>query len=612
MSTVNNIQFSKFTAEDLQNHIRLANEGYSLSKSGTNHAVAHCKIIWLGTRSENAAKDQKAMATKAINAENAKIDVHNTAVDLLRSETKKYHADKLDKDHWTKSEPKTDADKKAIAARIAQYEAHRNFTADQWSAMKLMPIDAKASASEFTEIVKWVLGLTSPDHRSIISRYAMVLSWLQTALKDTPIHSVDDIIAVLENAGGFEKALLEQRNVKTGEDQDAKLEKTKREKTIERVKSVVTSAPRKTTIDLEPRFAHGDLVVMLGYSRGGKVDVIAELDTAPDEFNDIISRIDDEDLLPTNDNCELVNRVMHLGELIRVGEILEGSNDDKDSGKPKKSERLMIVKPVGPDKSELIVTARHAKSSIVIHAYPKQPGLLGVPKTASMLAEKAYDRVVRELKVRGQRTYINMDVTVDPVDDAGNAIASPMLWKLTNSALPEESKGWFNKVWFSPVASAEHKPLDVDHFDPQFRFPISRKDLRGIYAHAFNNWAELKAGDKGKRTIKFEIKDTVVTIKNKDHDDYVITLDESVDGRYKMSFNANDFYGLLKSLLGHHIDHFMLTCDEAGLMQVSWDDSLCSYQIYVPTCNEQGKLETRRIAPMRIKSSSLGENIAAE
>ena len=128
----------------------------------------------------------------------------------------------------------------------------------------------------------------------------------------------------------------------------------------------------------------------------------------------------------------------------------------------------------------------------------------------------------------------------------------------------------------------------------------------------FNNWAELKAGDKGKRTIKFEIKDTVVTIKNKDHDDYVITLDESVDGRYKMSFNANDFYGLLKSLLGHHIDHFMFTCDEAGLMQVSWDDSLCSYQIYVPTCDEQGKLETRRIAPMRIKSPSLGENIAAE
>jgi hypothetical protein len=255
--------------------------------------------------------------------------------------------------------------------------------------MKLMNIDAKASASEFTEIVKWVLGLTSPDHRSIISRYATVLSWLQTALKDTPIHGVDDIISVLESAGGFEKALLEQRNVKTGEDQDAKLEKTKREKTIERVKSVVTSAPRKTTIDLEPRFAHGDLVVMLGYSRGGKVDVIAELDTAPNEFNDIISRIDDEDLLPTNDNCELVNRVMHLGELIRVGETLEGSNDDKDSGKPKKSERLMIVKPVGPDKSELIVTARHAKSSIVIHAYPKQPGLLGVPKTASMLAEKA-------------------------------------------------------------------------------------------------------------------------------------------------------------------------------------------------------------------------------
>ena len=61
MSTANNIQFSKFTAEDLQNHIQRANEGYALAKSGTNNAVAHCMIIWMGTRSEHAAKDQKAM-----------------------------------------------------------------------------------------------------------------------------------------------------------------------------------------------------------------------------------------------------------------------------------------------------------------------------------------------------------------------------------------------------------------------------------------------------------------------------------------------------------------------------------------------------------------------
>ncbi len=612
MSTLNNIQFSKFTADDLQNHIKQAHEGYSLAKSGTNNAVAHCMIIWVGTRSEHAPKDQKAMATKAINAENAKIDAHNAVIELLRSETKKYFADKLDKDHWTRLDPKTDAEKKVISARIAEYEAHRNFTADQWSAIKLMPIDAKASASEFTEMVKWVLNLTKPEHSSVISRYAMVMTWLQNALKDTPIHGIGDIITALEHVGGFEKALIEQRKVKTGEDLDAKLEKTKREKTIERVKSVVTNAPRKTTIDFEPRFAHGDLVVMLGYSRGGKVDVIAELDTAPGEFNDIISRMDDEDLLPTNDNCELVNRVMHLGELIRVGETLEGSNDDKDSGKVKKSERLMIVKPLGQDKSELIVTSRHTKSSIVIHAFPKQSNLLGVPKTASMLVEKDYDLVGRELKVRGQRSYISMGVTVDPVDDAGTPLSSPMLWNLTNSALPENTKGWFNQVKFKQIASAEHKPLDVDHFDPQFRFPISRQDLRNIYAHAFSNWAELKAGDKGKRTIKLGIKDTVITVTTKDHDDYVITLDESVQGRYKMSFNANDFYGLLKSMLGHHSEQFILTCDEAGLMQVSWDDSLCAYQVYMPTCDEQGKLETRRIAPMRIKSPSLGEQIAAE
>ena len=94
--------------------------------------------------------------------------------------------------------------------------------------------------------------------------------------------------------------------------------------------------------------------------------------------------------------------------------------------------------------------------------------------------------------------------------------------------------------------------------------------------------------------------------------EHVITLDDSVEGRFVMVFNANDFHGLLKCLMTHHASSFTFTGDEAGVMEINWDDNLSQYKVYMPTCDKEGRLETRRIAPMRIKSPSMSEHIAAE
>ena len=218
-------------------------------------------MIWQTTRAQSASPTQKSMATKMINIRNGDIEAHNAAIDLLKKETKSYKNDKLSDDHWTRTKTDDPAELAKIAARIGEYEKHLDLTTDQWNAMKLLTIDVKTNASAFTEVVKWVLDFTNPNQSSLISRYATVLEYLARVLQDENIIDVEQIMKALDAAGGFEQALLLQRAHKSGDEVEDTNQKAKHEKTIEKIKSVVTQASPLSSVELEPRFAHDDLVV---------------------------------------------------------------------------------------------------------------------------------------------------------------------------------------------------------------------------------------------------------------------------------------------------------------------------------------------------------------
>jgi len=223
-------------------------------------------------------------------------EIPSQLFELLKKETKAYKADKLSEDHWTKIKTEVPAELAKIAARIGEYEKHLHMTNDQWNALKLLTIDVKTNASAFTEVVKWVLDFTNPNQSSLISRYATVLEYLERVLHDENIIDIEQIMAALDAAGGFEQALLMQRAHKSGELVEDTNQKAKHEKTIEKIKSVVTQAAPLSSLDLEPRFAHDDLVVMLGLRKGGKVELVSELDVTSHELDSMLSRFDNDDI----------------------------------------------------------------------------------------------------------------------------------------------------------------------------------------------------------------------------------------------------------------------------------------------------------------------------
>jgi hypothetical protein len=49
-----------------------------------------------------------------------------------------------------------------------------------------------------------------------------------------------------------------------------------------------------------------------------------------------------------------------------------------------------------------------------------------------------------------------------------------------------------------------------------------------------------------------------------------------------------------------HGAEYRFEVDDTGLLMVSWEDKFASYQVYLPTATKDGRLESRRVAPMRI------------
>ena len=45
--------------------------------------------------------------------------------------------------------------------------------------------------------------------------------------------------------------------------------------------------------------------------------------------------------------------------------------------------------------------------------------------------------------------------------------------------------------------------------------------------------------------------------------------------------------------------------DEAGLMRIKWDDDLGEYEVNLPTLGTDGRLQSRRVSPMRMNAAPI-------
>ena len=597
-STITNmLSRQKATAEIISSNITKAQTSYAQSKDAAGIAAAHAYIVWVDTMSPRAHKDGRDWMDAQITKRNDEISNHNNELKKLKKYAERYKLGELasstsfNGDAETKEEREQLAEDKATIIKAAAY------TSQDWSALRKVPVDARDNSSRFTKIVKFVFEFEYASQASVVSRYAHVLDWIHAKFSDAEIHDIAEITDAIKIAGGFEAALNEQRGKFVEQDNTCDKDREAIAEAIAgQVKSVVKTAKAKASFDMEVINAPEGMVLVLGRYSNGKVEVVGEMPMTDAELNATVSKFNDDQLLPTNDRVEFVSRVMSLGKLVEEGQDSDVPEDGMKAGKKEKVHRALTCIPHAKAGVELMVSARFSPASAIIKAVPHpDKALLGAIKSPMMMPKEESQKLEKGLVERSTRRLLDL------LPDVTNGELS---WTLENSALMAKgSNNAQQHFTMQSLVSEVHKPLNISGFDEMFDVEITKDELRGLYEKCLKVWKGMSADKKaGKRaTLKFV--DGQMTYQFSGEPDYSCAVSATESIAVTMQFRPKDLEVLVKTLLEQPVKAFSMIGDTDGLLCITWADTLGEYGVYLPTATKEGKLETRRIVPLKVMST---------
>jgi hypothetical protein len=70
-----------------------------------------------------------------------------------------------------------------------------------------------------------------------------------------------------------------------------------------------------------------------------------------------------------------------------------------------------------------------------------------------------------------------------------------------------------------------------------------------------------------------------------------------------LQFRARDLYAVVRLLIQQPTDSFEISGDDAGLLGIAWKDPVGEYTLYLPTTSDDGRLQGRCLAPMRLSNA---------
>ena len=182
----------------------------------------------------------------------------------------------------------------------------------------------------------------------------------------------------------------------------------------------------------------------------------------------------------------------------------------------------------------------------------------------------------------------------------GKPAESPLSWELHNRALAEKQRPAAAKSFFwTALGKVTAKPLDVDNFSPQFVGTLDDVDLHMINDQLLKPWAANMAGNKAQRAFMLSLKNRELKVSCGDGDPLVLNFKTECEDTINMKFRIQDMYLLFQLLCDQHVTGYTLAGDEGGLLRLSWEDQNGFFDFYLPTLGSDGKLQSRRVAPMR-------------
>lgn len=610
----NNRAAHSITVDQIQDNIDKAHRCFVSSKDSASEAAAHLYLVWDETMSPHADADAKKWIDEKIEVRNKEFEEHNEKVVSDRERAKAFKEGTLNKYDLANSKPTNDTDRKAVDEERARLTGLADLTDIDWMARRKILVKMQANSSPFTAIVKFGLNFDSPDHASLTSRYATVLEWVHAHFDGVAFQDASEIVTAIKGAGGFEAVLSLRRGNERDGTQEANLRKAGAEEAeitkaaiIERAKDAVHTAPAINTFDLKLGNTNQDIIMLLGRYSDGKVEVVDHIPLDEGEVDSIISRVSDDLLPPTNESTEFIAHVLALGDLVSEGKTTDIARDGTVSGPKLVEQRMFSLIPDREDNTELVISALHASSSVVIKGRP-EPGRvsLGKAHVALMMSWEAGRVLQDKLGDRDSRRLIDIAATDDTASGDEHTPPNRMSWTVSNSALiaKKHQNGRRTFSW-EDMAQHEYRPLDVDNFNPQFTVSVPAEEMVKLYRERLKKWSEIADSKKLGKLMTLSFRNDSIIYKVDGDEDFTMSCEDAVDVPVALRFRPRDLHALLKKLSEQHARAFRVSGDDGGLFCVSWTDHLGSYSVYLPTGTNDSRLETRRIAPMRLLSKKL-------
>ena len=445
------------------------------------------------------------------------------------------------------------------------------------------------------------MGFVSHTDSSMTSRYATVLSWVDQYFAGSLVNNAVEIADAIKTAGGFEAVCRKQGKLNINDNEiDVYAGINKSIKAF--VKTAASKANVKGCIQFKATNTNDDFVVLIGRQNGDQIDVIADVNVKPTDFDNLIARVEDQTIMPTDKSSQLVHQVLSLGHIVEHGMLTAETVDGTKAGAKRYTERVMSLRRDAKDNAQLVVSAQYGDASAVVYVTPKfEQFNIDAPNNVFVLDSTQCIYLEKALKDRYQRRFMLINTEVDPVIEGDHDQNCKLAWSTSYiSEIDPFDKAGHSYYW-TVLGQETRKPFDVENCQWQFEIAVDKSQLEKVLSH-YTSEAD------GKQTLKFTdevmsfvFNDNCLTINSAESEGIKLEFEGNVSESVKLSMRPQDVSVLLNKLIKQDATSFTVKGDHGGVFAVFWGDKLADYAVYVPTCKHDMTLENRRVAPMRNK-----------
>jgi hypothetical protein len=288
---------------------------------------------------------------------------------------------------------------------------------------------------------------------------------------------------------------------------------------------------------------------------------------------------------------EFISRVVSMGDLVREGR--EGNvMDTAVTGKKFKVARTFSLTELG-GKTQVVVSARYAQASVVIHASPKANVNIGnvEPDQAALLNSEDAAYMAKHFRSAARCLLMTIDASQGDSD-------IPVRWNVTTAL---DGKDQNKAIVWSSMYKEAHCPIDKRKFDPKCSMKLTLEQLRLVYHDCLREWGKNKQDDtKAGKQLTMRFDGITLTVGHVVYGIKSYPVGDKQGSPVSLNIRPRDIVDLFAKLIELNVPFCTLHGDADGMLAISWDDEVGEYTVYQPVVDDRGGLSNSCLWYMKV------------